>query len=108
MARVIEALKSRITVVSDFVYVVEGNIICFKSGVYDLDSVKDLRDLIALGEDLYHGPRRRPRKCGKRTVCYVKKWTGTNELCVYDNLRVDQFPEEYWPALKEAMDYAAD
>lgn len=100
----VDELKGKVVSVSDFVHVVNGKIICFKPGTYDLENVHDLKRLISFSEKLYVSSWY-PRRFGRETVCCVTKYPDADEFSADTNHFIDEFPEDVRSDLREAMKY---
>lgn len=98
-------LDGRIVDFGDFVHLVDGKVICFEPGVYDLSDERQLEYLFNLADALYVS-KLYPNYFGRDNVCVVSKWPGTGEYDVDTHNYVDGFPDNIKSRIREAMRYA--
>lgn len=100
-------LDGRIVDVTDFVHVVDGKVICFKPGTYDMSSGEAVGWLLSLAENLFE-TKTLPRMYGKDSVCLVlpaHDGMGGVMPCVK---HADDFPEQYRHDVRRGLEYAVD
>ena len=98
-------LDGRIVDFGDFVHLVDGKVICFEPGVYDLSDKKHLGYLFSLAEALYVD-KLYPRRFGRDSICIVSKWPGSDEYDVDVHTWIGHLAPDVQAKIREAMKYA--
>lgn len=93
----------RIVDVDGYVHLVDGKVVCFPEGLYDLSREDDRNRLLMLGEDLYVEKTMRAIH-GKNTVCILVPMKGKPGRSIFCLNHIGELPVEVQETIRRVHD----